>query len=240
MTPSDTAKQLRLAADILEKHADWTETKPDTPPFQLPPPPPNMRWHRTDGWQEGDLPLGYRPCALGEIGEYEMRTASWVAGAYPHDPRPYHSTEFYRTRLPLTFTHEGKTWTWHRPGDPMPCDGSEQIEVFWRTMPDSTDFTFETRSARVSNWAKNTTIIGWRYADEKKTVPLGPEDVRCGDELLMAGKRYAILTVTDHSVEYLTTTGAYQITFEWLHKNAVKIRRRDANAWEPCHKEITA
>lgn len=77
-------------------------------------------------------------------------------------------------------------------------------------------------------------VLKWR--EKKPKVPLGLEDVRCGDELLMAGKRYGILTVTDRSVEYLAASGPVQVTFEWLQKNGVTIRRRNSDAWESCEK----
>lgn len=106
--------------------ADY-RVKPDAPPFQLPPPPPGMQWHREDGWTAEDLPQGYRPHVLGErdfAGDGARISGSWrkvvctggVGSQVSHDHR--------RTARPLTFTHEGRTWTWHRPGDPMPCDGA--------------------------------------------------------------------------------------------------------------------
>jgi hypothetical protein len=77
-------------------------------------------------------------------------------------------------------------------------------------------------------------VLKWRTPKPK--VPLGPEDVRCGDELLMAGKRYGILTVTDAGVEYLASHGRHHVTFVWLQKNGVTIRRRNSDTWEACEK----
>lgn len=70
---------------------------------------------------------------------------------------------------------------------------------------------------------------------EKKTVPLGPEDVRCGDELDIEGKRFAILSVSTVGVEYWSH-GIHQLTFKWLESNKIKIRRKNSNEWHLCNK----
>lgn len=153
------------------------------PAFQLPPPPPGMRWHREDGWKEGDLPQGYRPCVKDEreaISGYmeslpdRNSRLGWVGATYHSSGLDFYSVH-HRTTRPLTFEHAGKTWTWHRPGDPMPCDG-ERI-VAWLMRDEGRGYL--TGPAAGSgckgipptslNWETDTTIIGWRYADEEKT-----------------------------------------------------------------------
>jgi hypothetical protein len=139
----------------------WPEAKPEAPPFKLPPPPPGMRWHREDGWKQDDLPHGCRPLAEGEelnpgdegdYGDGFMRFSGGNGVMFPQ--------YLYRTTRPLTFTHEGKEWTWHRPGDPMPCDGESLIEAVYGKHKDS-------RKAADYNWDSRTSVFGWRYADEK-------------------------------------------------------------------------
>lgn len=79
-------------------------------------------------------------------------------------------------------------------------------------------------------------ILGWRYADEKKTVPLGPEDVRCGDEIQDArGDSRIVGRVSKNGVDIF---GLGYHTFEALI--GFKIRRRYSNDFEPCSKEVPA
>lgn len=154
--------------------------KPE-PPFQLPPPPPGMQWHRTDGWTAEMLPQGYRPLTAGERLQKNsdsfkyLHDEVWEAvcgldGMEPMDP----TNCFYRTTRPLTFTHEGKTWTWHRLGDKMPCDGERKIEIL--CVDDSTAKGI----AKIISWSGFCCPVGWRYADEPRFVALGPEDVPPG------------------------------------------------------------
>lgn len=138
--------------------------------FQLPPPPPGMQWHRTDMWQEGDLPQGMRPLVAGEEsgnGTQQKYDTGWVK---LHNSVIADAEENpMRTSRPLTFTHAGKAWTWHRPGDPMPCDGGRRVEcvfadhVFW------INNDLLGKDVRWTNDNDIGDIIGWRYADEKKT-----------------------------------------------------------------------
>lgn len=219
--------------------------------FQLPPPPPGVQWHRTDGWQEGDLPQGWRPLLLGEpiceqVDEWKQvdeNSNTWVKRirVYPDECTGAQTKKhaLHRTRRPLTFTHAGKQWTYHRPGDPMPCDGEQMVFIL------TSECGASEQSYKASTYAWRVTknnwwgaIIGWRYADEKKTVPLGPEDVRCGDEVqFVQGDRRAILRVTDKAVEI---HGLGSVSFLELQLSKARIRRRDSDAWEPCSKEVLA
>ena len=223
--------------------------KPDEPAFQLPPCAPGMRWHREDGWRPEDLPSGYRPLVDGEswvAGDEILRFApsGWQIGGKPGDvlDKPTHSgTSRCRTTRPLVFNHAGKTWTYHRPGDPMPCESGKRLEIIYESQEDDSrpEFTIDDRlDASCVNWKANTSVIGWRYADEKKTVPLGPEDVRCGDEITIDeydDVRRQVLAVESTHI-HLSVYG--RIDYETLRKRQAKIRRRDSNEFVPCSKQI--
>lgn len=219
--------------------------------FQLPPPPPGIQWHRTDMWQEGDLPEGWRPLVLNE--QSQPGDEHWVSGVGPWKALIYASMRYdkystkCRTRRPLTFTHAGKTWTWHRPGDPMPCDGLALVTTL---LEDGEVGGTGIRASRY-DWGlrdDGEQIIGWRYADEKKTVPLGPEDV----PPCCAFRR------KDEPMDYIAPTSVYvggiyghdeivfRHTWEYL-KEHYQINRSipltgkwNPDAWEPCSKEVLA
>jgi len=220
--------------------------KPDTPPFQLPPPPPGMRWHREDGWEEGDLPQGWRPLVVGEEEHDEDEFGSRINNAWMPTPDSGKVVGAYykvRTRRPLTFNHADKTWTYHRPGDQMPCDGNAQIEVFWRTLSESADFTYDVRQASVSNWDKDTTVIGWRYADEKKTVPLGPEDVKPFTVIRRKGEAQTWHWRTVSYVDAVKVTcgnrgyGWNELASSYERNESLPLTGKwNPDAWEPCSK----
>lgn len=209
--------------------------KPE-PAFQLLPPPPGMRWHREDGWTADDLPIGYRPHVAGEEsgnGTQQRFSGTWVR---LHNSVIADAEEnLMRTTRPLTFNHAGKTWTYHRPGDPMPCDGEARIEIVChegRTEQED-GIKYLPRLARNNIWEKT---LGWRYADEKKTVPLSPEDVRCGDEIMDEYQlRRCVITVGNDGV---SLGGEGFIAY--IHLTGRKIRRRDSNEFVPCSKQIPA
>lgn len=219
--------------------------KTEEPAFQLPPPPPGMRWHREDGWKEGDLPQGKRPLVLGENldikeDEWKIKDSTWAKrlsgdGESIQDGRTYAP---HRTRRPLTFQHVGHTWTWYRPGDPMPCDGDELIEIVCSAgrTEQRDGIKYLPRRAQYNIW-ENT--LGWRYANEKKTVPLGPDDIRCGDELDIDGARCAVLSISGHNVTFYNL-GPRHLSFACLMESKARVRRRDSNTWEPCSKEVAA
>jgi len=140
-------------------------TEPE-PPFQLPTPPPGMEWHRTSGWTAEDLPQGWRPLVLNEsiikrtdevkiIDKFELSDGSipFAAGNW--------NINHYRTRRPLTFTHLGHEWIYHRAGDPMPCDGERLVIVY-----DAAGHILNPLCGDAWNW-QHGNIIGWRYADDK-------------------------------------------------------------------------
>lgn len=234
-------------------HIEWTRppecyrVKPE-PDFTLPPPPPGKEWHRTDGWTEEMLPPGYRPLAEGERlkadtdsfrSEYiGFRIVKGLGGKLPMYP----AKSFYRTTRPLTFTHLGHEWTWHRPGDPMPCDGERKVCLL---RSDREEFCRVAVIGVAWDWS-DLTIIGWRYADEpKKTVPLGPEDVppgsvfrgndwpatsyRCPFELTERGVAWNTQSLSEWNVLH----GRFEI-----NRSIPLTGKWNADAWEPCSKEV--
>lgn len=238
-----------------------TESAKPEPTFQLPPPPPGMQWHRTDGWKEGDLPQGWRPLVEREKRELEDE---WTY----NDGNPWRSVRNFgpagavvvatsakhRTRRPLTFTHAGKTWTWHRPGDPMPITHDKDIYFLRSDLVDlgigkATSRTWDT-SLSPDRW-----IIGWRYADEKKIVPLGPEDVLPGSVFRWPEwPKFHWKAIRELDLENVyfcagigDTHGSTTASYELLKSDKAEINRSipltgrwNPDAWEPCSKEFDA
>lgn len=228
--------------------------KPEEPAFQLPPCAPGMRWHREDGWTADDLPQGYRPLAIGE---------GYIAGDQYRIPRnPEWRTEtftgrkiitkketaWFRTTRLLTFEHAGKTWTWHRPGDPTPCDGERMVHILTR----DNDFSKEPCKAEDYEWSqiegsgRFAEIIGWRYAEpQTKTVPLGPEDVPPGS---VFGKHdrisftwHQVIGVYKSTIKLSINAGTYayeQLVEDWQINRSIPLTGKwNPDAWEPCHKK---
>lgn len=228
---------------------EYYRIKPEEP-FQLPQPPPGMRWHREDGWKADDLPSGYRPLVAGEkVGEGdEVRHlfGSWaVSGNVDNEPA-YRLK--YRTTRPLTFNHAGKTWTWHKPGDPMPCDGERKVCLIFNDGKPSC----ASSKANVWEWDEQgftATIIGWRYAEpETKTVELGPEDCPPGSVFtkFSDGSYYSpsLVSVALDGI-YFHDTEAFRKHYAELKKEGWQINRSipltgkwNADAWKPCSKQV--
>lgn len=251
MNLTDITKQIRAFADQLEG-----QNKPAPPPFQLPPPPPGMQWHREDGWRAKDLPPGTRPLVMGEeeqFGDEYWSESGGRWGLTPDAGRAVSSSFRLRTSRPLVFTHEGKQWTYHFPGDPMPCDGERFIDCLMVG-----DWPFVGRvpfKASVLNWGERKdprhAIVGWRYAEPAtKEVELGPEDVPPGSVLRIKGsasKWFAPVSVLQDGLNFMVNTTSAQQFRSWyqLRKNH-EINRSlpltgkwNPEAWEPCHKIIT-
>ena len=229
--------------------------KPDAPPFQLPPHPPGMQWHRTDGWKAEDLPPGTRPLAEGELlqestdyftatGRDGFAPVKGISGSYPACP----STQFYRTTRPLTFSHAGKSWTYHCPGDPMPCDGASRIRAILA------DGTFDTDAntdypARSLRWDDqgSVSVVGWRYAEPlTREVELGPEDVppcsvfRLHDDDI----GYEVpCEVAKEGVTFADDTGNFtkawgELTHWQINRSIPLTGKWNPTLWEPCHKTV--
>jgi len=235
------------------KRPIWYKTaeyriKPDAPPFQLPPPPPGMQWHRTDGWKAEDLPPGTRPHVLGEEDypeDSELRADGWrscIRQKYGTTDKDFHR----RTTRPLVFQHAGKSWTYHRPGDPMPCDGEALIEIIGITGKTTTDdgrMSLVARSARSNIWNRT---LGWRYAEPlTREVELGPEDVPPLSVIRRKGEEqnwhWRLLSYV-HGTHAICADRGY--TWSELARD-YEINRpchRDSSGnptlWEPCHKTI--
>lgn len=233
--------------------------KPE-PAFQLPPPPPGMRWHREDGWKDDDLPSGYRPLVVGEkyVSGDEYRTKyskDWhpetFMGTHTGSKKVTQSeSSSLRTIRPLTFNHAGKTWTYHRPGDPMPCDGGSLI---WALYDDGTP-SLNSYCANDYVWGR---VLGWRYAEpQTKTVPLGPEDVPPGSVFrhseFKPGVHLAPSLVQVNGVTWIrknmiadgcsTEFMAFSyLTQSWQINRSIPLNGKwNPNAWEPCSKTIPA
>lgn len=225
--------------------------KPE-PVFQLPLPPPGMQWHREDGWQEGDLPQGWRPLVKGEarlIGD-ELKDNEWSdveTGDLSGNTREIHCHS--RTTRPLLFTHEGHEWTWHRPGDPMPCDGERRVECVFADYELWTDGDLTGRKIAWTSRGDRSEIIGWRYADEKKTVPFDISDVPpCSVLSLNPPRWFDIYGVCKDGIYVLDDEPLVETLWKWDYLlEKVKINRSipltgkwNPDTWEPCHKEIDA
>jgi hypothetical protein len=267
MNKTEQAQQLRLAAGIIETGHPW-EYSPDgfswrlsegkcpmyavsqgwqirlatwsPPPFKLPPPPPGMRWHREDGWNEGDLPQGYRPLVEGEWRKNEDEWTyddgnGWrLVANYGPEGEVSRGAAKHRTTRPLVFTHEGKEWTWHRPGDPMPCDGEVFVDCFCKG-----GGTLLATRAKVWSWRGD--IIGWRYAETTEQVELGPEDVPPGSVIrpqYWDGPPWIAVSkvcINDCLIEGKAYT--WEMLKSWQINRSLPLTGKwDATAWEPCHK----
>jgi hypothetical protein len=85
-------------------------------PWKLPEPPPNMHWHRVDGWTQDMLPEGYRPLLLGEYGAINIdEFASYPNGVWlsvqatgPSVPGQLHTRTTRPLPAPSTPETEGK------------------------------------------------------------------------------------------------------------------------------------
>jgi hypothetical protein len=171
--------------------------KPEPPPFQLPPPPPGMRWHR-------------------------------------------------RTTRPLVFTYEGQEWTYHRPGDPMPCDG-ERIVCILMGIGAQAAHHAKSLCWTLLGQGSDSDIIGWRYAETTKQVELGPEDVPPLSVIRRKGEKqnwhWRLISYV-HGTHAICADRAY----EWselerdyeINRSISLTGKWDANAWEPCSKEVQA
>lgn len=246
--------------------------KPDAPPFQLPPPPPGMQWHRVDAWKAEDLPPGTRPMTGDEFAqdgdEYRWGDSdTWVAERGKSGMSCAEKPAMcFRTTRPLVFTHEGKQWTWHRPGDPMPCDGGRKVEALCHYRHSSLTIPIGCAAAGILCWGKNSAIIGWRYAGEAKPEPLtkkvelGPEDCPPGSVfrpkswkgtssyITLASVRQMMVCLNCIDLDKTECDQANGSAVSWAILREMWLinrpRHRDADGnptlWEKCSKEVPA
>lgn len=221
----------------------------ELPPFTLPTPPPGMKWHREDGWNDGDLPQGTRPFIEGEMPQKDDLCIldgrpKWTVAVNWWSDAPASPQCRYRTTRPLLFTHEGHEWTWHRAGDPMPCNGDKMVVAL-------TEYGTATAKASQWQWGDDQgkgNIIGWRvlkWREKKPKVPLGPEDVPPGSVFCvkdrMPGTWHGVLGVYASTVQLDTNRNTYSFyelqQEEWLINRSIPMTGKwDANAWEACEK----
>ena len=97
---------------------------------------------------------------------FEVRTSGdWVSPeAMPPDSFVEDCWEIRIKPESATFEAHGKTWTRHKPGDPMPCDGEAIVDILLR------DNTLDSTLKAKNRWwdtglTSSAQIIGWRYAD---------------------------------------------------------------------------
>ena len=227
--------------------------KPDAPPFQLPPPPPGIQWHRVDAWKAEDLPPGTRPMTGDEFAqdgdEYRWGDSdTWVAERGKSGMSCAEKPAMcFRTTRPLVFTHEGKQWTWHRPGDPMPCDGEREVE--WLLESEASGIAAykhhqQHAKALGSHWKG---IIGWRYAEPlTHEVELGPEDVEPLSMIRRKGEgqswHWRLLSYV-HGTHAICADRGYawsELARDYEVNRSVPLTGKwNPEAWEPCHKTIT-
>lgn len=260
--PYAELKAARAAGKVIEfnpgdslgwrtQNVDWTapvECYRIKPAFQLPPPPPGMRWHREDGWEEGDLPQGWRPLydeeeIIQDLDEVRIWAKFELSDGSIPAAKGVWNVNRYRTSRPLTFEHAGKTWTWHRPGDPRPCDGEMRVACVF---VDHDVWDDKLLCAHEVNWGDDAgqgCIIGWRYADEKKTVPLGPEDVKPLTVIRRKGEAQTWHWRTVSYVDAVKVTcgnrvyGWDELASSYERNESLPLTDKwDPSAWEPCSK----
>ena len=235
---------------------DWTaplicyRIKPDAPPFQLPPPPPGMQWHRVDGWKDGMLEKGKRPLVKGETyqkGDLYGTASNWevVDGLAGDSVDNWPNDDFSKTTRPLVFEHEGKSWTYHRPGDPRPCE-DRRIYILCKDGIDRENHV----SPNDCRWSEENTadIIGWRYAEPlTREVELGPEDVPPFSVIRRKGEEqnwhWRLLSYV-HGTHAICADRGYTWSELARDYEINRPRHRDADGnptlWEKCSKEVPA
>lgn len=90
-------------------------------------------------------------------------------------------------------------------------------------------------------------IIGWRYANEKKTVPLGPEDVKPFTVIRRKGEAQTWHWRTVSYVDAVKVTcgnrgyGWDELASDYERNESLPLTGKwNPDAWEPCSKEVLA
>ena len=127
--------------------------------------------------------------AEGKVIEHRNMGDTWTTCALPSWMFP---PDFYRIKpKPETFEAHGKTWTRHKAGDPMPCDGKAQVEVIYG----ADNRWLSKQRAQWWNWISGT-ITGWCHADEQPTLETPAWTPAVGDvvQLKSGGPKMTILS----------------------------------------------
>ena len=210
MTPNKTeqAQQLRLAADILET---------------------GHPWERYSNGAQNWIKSGLSPAMAVSHGD-PIRPIL----ATPPDNRPLHN--------PDSFT-------------------AEQVGIGYRLclLADTCDQPFDFWLQSSKSWEKGvarsgtfehdaSTLFTYRlplcvpWPEPKpspppepatRTVELGPEDVRCGDEILVGDDALIVTAVRPAGIGVFTIG---PVSYDALQH--FKIRRRDSVEWQPCSKAV--
>lgn len=141
-----------------------------------------------------------------------------------------------------TFERAGKRWTRHTPGDPMPCAETEVVEVL---LADGY-INCEGWAASRVRWTKGNSsdIIGWRYADEKKPVPLKWTDVpplsifRLINRSMNSDVWSSVTAMGKNGLVISYTFVSFDELQQLYEINRPRYRDQDGNPtlWEPCSK----
>jgi hypothetical protein len=203
-------------------------------PWSLPPPPDGIKWHRDD-WTEEMLPEGYRPLLAQEpwVKGDEIKRGShlpWqVAGSSLSDIldiKVSERTQHCRTKRPLPQPQQPDPYAElkaaHAAGKVI------QLNCGSRMTPDWEDLTRPVFSDPLELY---------RIKPDPIKVPLGPDDIKAGDEFLSPeGLRYQWESVYSDGIQF------YMLwkTRSDMMKQGWKIRSIGETEWRPCYKEVEA
>lgn len=226
----------------------WPEPEPE---FQLPTPPPGIEWHDS-GWTADMLPRGFRPLHVGEQICKDDEYFAWNEGPWkraqdgPTGDKSGNHIEGndvkYRTTRPLEFEHLGKTWTWHKAGDPMPCDGEACVDLL---LKDGSSGAVKTEAKKLV-WGTSPLecwhIIGWRYAEP---ATIGPEDVQPFSVIRRKDEKrswhWRLLSYV-HGTHAICAGRGYtwsELARDYEINRSVPLTGKwNPDAWEPCSKEV--
>lgn len=174
---------------------------------------------------------------------FEVRTSGdWVSPeTIPPDSFLEDRWEIRIKPESATFEAHGKTWTRHKPGDPMPCDGEAIVDILLR------DNTLGSTLKAKNRWwdtglTSSAQIIGWRYADkpaEPIMVPLVQSDVDITHKFRYAAHQgddwLPPIGVDCTGVTFGSESrGIFRVPFDEL-KDSWQIKRPGED-WKPCAK----
>lgn len=128
-----------------------------------------------------------------------LQDGVWWDFIDPSGPAYSDPPNYYRIKPAGTFESHGKTWMRHTPGDPMPCDGKEEVEYIMESNLLST----KAWPAKDCRWDAGTSIIGWRYADEPTPEePVKPWTPAVGDVVTLksGGLKMTLCSIRNDSV----------------------------------------